>query len=709
MRTPLFLATSLGAVTGDEPAEGDSAALPASNPFASESTQPFQAPPFDEIEDCHYEPALDAGMREHLAEIQVIAEQQAAPTFVNTIEAMERSGRLLSRVGAVFGATTSADTNPILQKVQENVAPRLAEHRDAIYLDRRLFERVQQLYEERATLGLDGEQTRLVDRYYRDFVRAGAELDDADKTRLRSLNKEESRLTTEFSNRLLAANNAGALVVSNAAELAGLSVADLAAAADAARSRGLEGDYVIPLHNTTQQPAQVWLEDRATRERLFQASIGRTEQNDTNDTRALIRRLAALRAERAGLLGYPDHATWVLDDQMAKTPAAALELMAGVVPAATAKARREAAKMQTMINQRRGDFELAPWDWQFYAEKVREADYDLDETQIRPFLEIDRVLCDGVFFAANQLYGLTFEEREDLPVYAPDVRVFEVFDHDSSPLALFYADYWKRDSKRGGAWMDNLVSQSRLLGTRPVVFNVCNFTRPAPGQPALIGFDDVTTMFHEFGHALHGMFSDVEYPSLSGTNVPRDFVELPSQFNEHWAMEPRVLANYARHCETGAPMPSDLVAKIERTRTFDQGFATTQYLAAALLDMAWHTLRPDAPEQDVGAFEAEILERHHVDLAQVPPRYRTSYFAHIWGGGYAAGYYAYLWSEVLVHDAYYWFRDNGGMTRENGQRFRDLVLSRGNTQDVAGLYRGFRGRDPVVEPLLEQRGLDEPS
>jgi len=703
----LILIGSLGMLAQAPALAAKGAALPASNPFAAASTLPFHAPPFDRIKNEHFQPALEAGMREQLAEIEKIAAQKDAPTFANTIEAMERSGQLLNRVGAVFGALTSADTNDTLQKVQEAIAPKLAEHQDAIYLNDKLFQRVKTLYDGRATLGLDAEQNELVERYYRNFVRAGALLGAADKTRLRALNKEESKLTTDFSNKLLAASNAGAVVVSDKAELAGFSEADLAAAADAAKSRKLDGKYVITLQNTTQQPAQVSLENRALRERLFKASTERAEHGDANDTRAIIQRLAALRAERAKLLGFPNYAAYTLDDQMAKTPQAAEKLMTDMVPAATAKARGEAAKMQALIDRNGGGFKLAPWDWQFYAEQVRKAEYDLDEAKIKPYFEIDRVLHDGVFYAANQMYGLTFKERKDIPVYEPDVRVFEVFDKDGTSMALFYADYWKRDSKRGGAWMDNLVGQSGLLGTKPVVFNVCNFTKPAAGQPALISFDDVTTMFHEFGHALHGMFSNVKYPTLSGTNVPRDFVEFPSQFNEHWASDPKVFANYAKHYKTGEPMPAELVEKIKKSKTFDQGFATTEYLAAALLDMAWHTLPADAPKQDVDAFEAKALKQFKVDLAEVPPRYRTSYFAHIWGGGYAAGYYAYLWSEVLDHDAFYWFREHGGMTRENGQRFRDMVLSRGSTEDMAKLYRDFRGRDPSVEPLLEQRGLKE--
>jgi peptidyl-dipeptidase Dcp len=689
----------------DPAAAKGAAALPAGNPFATASTLPFQAPPFDKIKVTDYQPALEAGMRAQIAEVGKVAAQKDAPTFANTIEAMERTGQMLSRVGAVFGAVTGADTNDTLQKVQEEVAPKLAEHQDAIYLNDKLFQRMKTLYDTRATLGLDAEQVHLIERYYQNFVRAGAQLSEADKTKLRALNKEESTLSTDFQNKLLAATNAGALVAGDKAELAGFSDADLAAAADAAKSRKLDGKYVVTLQNTTQQPAQVSLENRATRERLFKASTMRSEHSDANDTRAIIQRLAVLRAERAKLLGFPNFAAYTLDDQMAKTPETAEKLMTDMVPAATAKARGEAAKMQALIDSKKGDFKLAPWDWQHYAEQVRKAEYALDESQTKPYFEINRVLNDGVFYAANQLYGLTFKERKDLPVWQPDVRVFEVFDKDGTSMALFYADYWKRDSKRGGAWMDSLVGQSGLLGTKPVVFNVCNFTKPSAGQPALITYGDVTTMFHEFGHALHGMFSNVKYPTLSGTNVPRDFVEFPSQFNEHWASDPKVFANYAKHYQTGAPMPPALLEKIKKTRTFDQGFATTEYLAAALLDMAWHTLPADAPKQDVDAFETKALKDFKIDLDVVPPRYRTSYFAHIWGGGYAAGYYAYLWSEVLDDDAFYWFKENGGLSRENGQRFRDMILSRGSTQEMARLYRAFRGRDPSVEPLLEQRGL----
>jgi len=675
------------------------------NPFFAASTLPYHAPPFDRIRDEHYQPALEEGMRQHLAEVVAIANQTAPATFDNTVVAMERSGALLTRVSAAFNGVTSANTDSVLQKVQEEEAPKLAAHRDAIYLNDRLYQRVRSIYDRRATLGLTPEQNELVERYHRNFVRAGAQLSEADKTRLRALNQEESRLTTDFSNRLLAATKAGALVVTDRAQLAGLSDAEIANAAEAAKQRGMEGRWVLPLQNTTQQPAMGSLQNRALRQRLFEASTRRAEQGGANDTREVIRRLAQLRAERARLLGFASYAAYALDNQTAKTPENATRLLTQLATPATARARAEAARIQQAITQQGGGFTLAPWDWQYYAEQVRKAEYDLDESQVKPYFELDRVLRDGVFFAANRLYGITFKPRTDIPVYHPDVRVYEVFDADGSPMALMYFDYFKRDNKGGGAWMDNFVDQSGLMGTKPVVYNVANFQKPAPGQPALLSFDDVNTMFHEFGHALHGMFSNAQYPSVSGTNVPRDFVEFPSQFNEHWALEPSVFANYAKHHQTGAPMPQALVDKIKRARTFNQGFATSELVQAALLDMAWHSLPAGTPQQDVDAFEAQTLQRLGVAMAEIPPRYRTSYFAHVWGGGYAAGYYAYLWSEVLDDDAYSWFVEHGGMTRENGQRFREMILSRGGTHEAGSLFRAFRGRDPQVQPLLEARGL----
>jgi peptidyl-dipeptidase Dcp len=642
-------------------------------------------------------------MRRQLKEMDAIARQASEPTFENTIAAMERTGVLLSRVTKVFGAVVNANTNDALQQIQTDEAPRLAAHEDAIYLNDRLFRRVESVYDRRAALGLTPEQTVLVERYHRDFIRAGARLSEADKSRLRALNQEEARLSTAFETKLLAANKAGALVIDDRAQLEGLNDGEIAAAAEAAKDRGMPGKYVLALQNTTQQPPQASLANRSVRQRLFEASTRRADRGDGNDTRAAIQRLARLRPERAALLGFPTYAAYALDNQMAKTPAAAIGLIDQLVPPATKKARAEAEKMQAVIDRQNGGFKLAPWDWQYYAERVRQADYNLDEEQLKPYLSLDRVLQDGVFFAANRLYGLTFKERKDLPVYQPDVRVFEVFDQDGKSMALFYTDYFTRDNKNGGAWMDALVDPSGLMGTKPVVYNVANFTKPAPGMPALLTFDDVTTMFHEFGHALHGLFAHVQYPKL--LNVPRDFVEFPSQFNEHWALDPLVFANYAKHYQTGQVMPQELVDRIKKARTFNQGFATTEYLAAALLDLAWHTLPKSAPEQDVTAFEREALTRYRVDVPEVPPRYRTPYFAHIWGGGYSASYYAYLWSEVLDHDAYAWFKEHGGMTRENGQRYRDMILSRGSTDDVGALFRAFRGRDPRIEPLLEERGL----
>ncbi len=708
----LLLGACAGAAT-PEPEQPPPAAPPKApparlNPILTASTLPFQAPPFDRIEESDYQPAIEEGMKRQLEEAQTIANQSEPPTFDNTIVAMERSGTLLNRASKVFFALAQANTDELLQKVEAEEAPRLTAHRDAILLNSALFARVRAIYDQRDQLNLDPESKALVERYYRDFARAGALLPEPDKVRLRALNEEESKLTTQFHEKLLAATNAAAVVVDDQSQLEGLSEADLAAAAAAAQSRKLEGKWVLTLQNTTQQPAQVTLKDRGLRKQLFEASTGRAEHGDDHDTRAICSRLAQLRAEKAKLLGFADYAAYVLDDQMAKTPATAEKLLTDMVPAALEKAHGEAKKMQALVLRQKGRFQLAAWDWQYYAEQVRKAEYALDEGQIKPYFELDHVLKDGVFFAAERLYGLTFKERKDIPVYQPDVRVFEVFDADGQSLALWYGDYFKRDNKSGGAWMDSFVDQAGLLETKPVVFNVCNFTKPAPGQPALLSFDDVTTMFHEFGHALHGMFSNVKYPTLAGTNVPRDFVEFPSQFNEHWALDPTVLANYAKHYQTGAPMPAELVEKIQKSRTFDQGFATTEYLAAALLDLAWHTLPPEAPAEDVDAYEAKALERFRVAYPLVPPRYRTSYFAHIWNGGYAAGYYAYLWSEVLDDDAYDWFVEHGGLTRENGQRFREMVLSKGGTKDAAELYRAFRGRDPSVEPLLRARGLKAP-
>ena len=699
----LFAVIVMSALIVNHPPAPVQATADTANPFFAESELPFHAPPFDKIKDSDYQPAIEEGMRVELVEFEKIANNSEPPTLANTMEAMERAGSLLTRVTKVFSNMTTANTNDTLQKVKTEEAPKLAAQSDAILLNPKLFARVKAIYDQRDSLKLDPESHYLVERYYKSFVRAGALLSESDKETLRGLNQEEAKLTTRFEEDVLAETNIGALVIDNKADLDGLPESDIAAAAELAKEKKLDGKWVIALQNTTQQPALTYLKNRAVRERLFKASVARGNHGGDSDTKAIVTRLAQERAQRAKLLGYPDHATLTLDDQMARTPQSAEKLLTGIVPAATAKARDEAARMQKVIDAEKGGFTLGPQDWQYYAEKVRKADYDLDNSQIKPYFELDRVLHDGVFFAANQLYGITFKERKDLPVYHPDVRVFEVFDANGKSLALFYADYFQRSNKDGGAWQDSFVDQSGLLGTQPVVINVCNFTKPSAGQPALLGFDEVTTMFHEFGHALHAMFSNIRYPMLG--NVSRDFVEFPSQFNEHWAMEPAVFANYARHYQTGKPMPAALVDKIKRSRTFNQGYATTEYVAAALLDMAWHSLPPTAPPQEANKFEADALKRFQIDLPQVPPRYHTTYFAHIWDGGYSAGYYAYLWSEVLDDDAFYWFKEHGGLTRANGQRFRDLVLSKAGTQDVATTFRNFRGRDPMVDPLLEERGL----
>ncbi|HET8899990.1 MAG TPA: peptidyl-dipeptidase Dcp [Rhodanobacteraceae bacterium] len=682
------------------------AATPArANPLLSASTLPFQAPPFDKIQNEDYEPAFAAGMKEKLAEVDQIANDPAPPTFENTLVALEKTGATLNRVNAAFNLLTSDYTNDTLNALMEKVAPKLSATSDAIYLNDTLFQRIEAVYNQRDSLNLDPESRRLLEVTYQEFVHQGAKLSAADKARLKDLNQRESTLSAQFTTKLQDAAKAAALVVDNKAKLAGLSEGALAAAARDAASRKQDGKWVVVLQNTTQQPALSSLENRDTRKALFDASWTRAEKSDGNDTRATILELANIRAERAKLLGYPDYAAWKLADQMAKTPERALKFMRDLVPATVAKAKHEAAELQQAIKADGKDFKLEPWDWEYYAEKVRKAKYDLDESQIKPYFELDNVLENGVFYAATQLYGITFKERKDIPVWNPDVRVFEVFDKDGSSMALFYCDYFKRDNKSGGAWMDNLVTQSKLLGTKPVIYNVANFTKPAAGQPALLSWDDVTTMFHEFGHALHGIFADQRYPSLSGTNTARDFVEFPSQFNEHWASEPSVFAHYAKHYQTGAPMPAALVEKIKKAAKFNQGYALLELLSSALLDMSWHTLDTAHPVTDVDAFELAALKQNGTDLSYVPPRYRSSYFLHIWGNGYAAGYYAYLWTEMLDDDAYQWFESHGGMSRENGQRFRDMILSRGNTVDLAKLFRDFYGRDPDVGPMLKNRGL----
>ena len=699
-----FGAMALGIVY--TPATTDDGKFGPSNPFYAPSTLPFHAPPFDKIKDEDYQPAIEAGMAQELSEIEAIADNPAAPTYENTLVAMEKTGQLLQRALLAFGAVTNANTNPVLQKAQADEAPKLAAHQDAISLNTKLFARVAAVYKQRESLKLEPESLRQLQVTYDGFVRAGANLSDADKTALKKLNEEIATRANDFSTKLLEATKNGAFVTTDKSALAGLSDSQLAAAAHAAQGRKQEG-YVLPLQNTTQQPELASLSIRSTREAIFEKSWNRAERGDASDTRNLISLLAQLRARRAQLLGYPNHAAWKLGDQMAKTPEAALKFMDALVAGATAKAAREAKDIQDVIDAQKSGSKLQPWDWNFYSEQVRKAKYDLNDADVKPYFELNNVLENGVFYAAHQLYGITFKERKDIPVYQADVRVFEVSDTDGKPLALFYCDYFKRDNKNGGAWMDVFVNQSKLLGTTPVVYNVANLPKPAPGEPALISFTDVTTMFHEFGHGLHGMFANTQYPSLSGTATARDFVEFPSQFNEHWALHPAVFNHYARHYKTNEVMPAELVAKIRKTATFNQGYMLTELVAAAELDMQWHTLPASAALQQPDEFEKQALEKMHLLLTVVPPRYRSSYFSHIWALDYSAGYYAYLWAEMLDDDAYQWFEDHGSLTRANGDRFRQMVLSRGNTEDLAKMYATWRGKEPSVEPMLKYRGLQE--
>jgi peptidyl-dipeptidase Dcp len=683
----------------------------ADNPFAAPSTLPFQLPPFDRIQDGDYRAAFDAGMAEQLRQVAAIAHNPAAPTFENTIVALERSGRTLERVETTFSNLNACNTDPEMQRIDTDMAPRLTAQRDAIHLDPALWARVDALYGRRDSLHLDPESLQLLTRYHTIFVRAGARLSAQQQERLKDLNKQISSLTTRFKQNVLKATADGAVVVDDAAQLDGLTSEQVGAAAEAAAARGLRGKWLIALQNTTNQPVLARLTNRSLRERIYKASTARGIGGATDNT-AVIAELVRLRAERASLLGYPDHAAYELADESAGTPEAVRGMIGQVAPAALARARAEAADMQKVIDAEAAaagtaPFTLQPWDWFYYAEKVRKARYDFDQAAVAPYFELDHVLKDGVFYAAHQLYGLNFHERHDLPVYHKDVRVFEVTDADGKPLALFLADYFARDNKQGGAWMTAYVSQSRLLQQKPVVANHLNIPKPQPGQPVLLTFDEVTTLFHEFGHAVHGMLSDVHYPLLSGTAVPRDFVEYPSQYNEMWAREPSVVAHYARHYQTGEPMPAELLAKVLAAQNFNQGYATLEYLEAALLDQSWHLITvAQAPSaQQVPAFERQALEASGLEYAPVPPRYHSTYFAHIFEGGYSASYYAYLWSEVLARDTGQWFHSHGGLKRANGDVLRTRVLARGRSEDPQLLFREFYGRAPEIGPLLEYRGL----
>ncbi|TWI04537.1 peptidyl-dipeptidase Dcp [Luteimonas cucumeris] len=721
MKHPLTLALTVAlaavapACSKTEPAVNTPAAAPAAasetNPFFAESPLPLHYPQFDKIKDSDFAPAFDRGMAEELKEVEAIANNAEAPTFDNTILALEKSGRTLYRARTVFDALVGADTNPARDKLDADYSAKFAAHRDAIRLNPKLFARIQTLYDARETLGLDAQGVRLVERYYSDYVRAGAKLSEADKTRLKAINAELATLATQFSQNVLAEVNDSAIVVDSKDQLDGLTDEQVAAAAQAAKARNLDGKYLLTLLNTTGQPFEAQLSNRALRERLHQASVARGSRHNKYDNTAIIAKVTQLRAERAKMMSYPNYAAFVLEDETAKTPEAVNEMLGQLAPAAVANAKREAIDLQAMIDKEQAakgepTFQLKPWDWAYYTEKVRADKFDFDESQLKPYLEMKNVLEKGVFHAAGQLYGLSFKQRTDLPVYHPDVMTYDVFDADGKQLAIFIADMYARPSKRGGAWMNSYVDQSELFGTLPVVANHLNIPKPPEGQPTLLTWDEVTTMFHEFGHALHGMFSNVKYPYFSGTNVPRDFVEYPSQVNEMWADWPSVLANYARHHETGEPMPKELLDKVLASDKFNQGFATTEYLGSAMLDQNWHQATAEQlPTADgVMAFEAAALKKDGIDYAAVPPRYRTPYFSHIMGG-YAAGYYAYIWSEVLDANSVEWLKQHGGLTRENGDHFRKTLLSQGGSKDALQLFNDFAGHEPKIEPLLEKRGL----
>lgn len=672
-----------------------------SNPLMKKSNLQYEAPEFDKIKDQHFKPAFDFGLKQHDAEILKIATNAENPTFENTIVALEKSGEILKRSMIIFSNLTSANTNPILQALDEEYAPIFAAHSDKMLLNDQLYSRIKSISEN----GLDSESKKLLQFYKQNFEIAGANLSSVDKEKLKQVNQQLASLSTQYSNKLLEARKQGGVFFSDAKELDGLSQDDIDAAKIDAKNAGQPGKYLLALQNTTQQPLLQNLKNRASREKLYKASWLRAEKNDGNDTRETIEKLASTRLKKAQILGKKSFAEWKLQDQMAKTPEAAVNLMNQLAKPAVETAQREAKDIQNLIDQQKGGFTVEPWDWNFYAEQVRKAKYDLDENQIRPYFEVTTVLEKGVFYAAEQFYGISFKKRTDLPTYHPDVVAYEVFDHDGKSLAIYYLDFYTRDSKSGGAWMSNFVEQSHLLGTKPVIVNCFNYQKPAPGKPSLISYDDVTTMFHEFGHSIHGMFANQKYPSLSGTNVPRDFVEFPSQINEHWALDPKILKNYAIHYDTKQPIPQTLVDKIKKAATFNQGYMTTELVSAAALDMDWHSVTNEGQLIPVLDFEKQSLKNHGYTLSTVPPRYHTPYFAHIWGGGYSAGYYAYLWSETLDSDAWEWIKNNGGLTRENGDKFRKYILSVGNSVDLNQAYRDFTGRNPDIKPLLKNRGF----
>ena len=701
-------ATNLSAQTSQEtpintiPAK----AMNQDNPFFQASKLPFQAPDFEAIKPEHFQSAFEAGFRQQLEQIRAITEQTDPPSFENTLVAMEKSGEILTRVSAVFFNLSGAHTNDSIQEIERWVAPMLARHSDDILLNKQLFARVETLWNQRQELKLSEEQQRLLKKTYEDFVRAGAKLNDAQQSQVRSINERISTLTTQFQNNLLAVTKERAVIVDDVKELDGLSDGEIAAAKQAAAGRGKEDKYLLAITNTTRQPVLTSLKNRKLRQRVWLASANRAlGENGGIDNQPIVLELAKLRAQRAGLLGYHDHASFTLENQMAGNPKAAMKMLEDLVPAVVEKVHAEAGLISEAMKEDGLTGPPEPWDWEYYAEKVRAKKYQVDESAIKPYFELESVLQNGLFYTYKKLYGVDFKERKDLPVWHPSVRVFDVIGQDSKPIGLFYADYFQRDSKRGGAWMDSLVAQTRLLQQLPVVINVMNIPTPAEGQPALMSLDHVQTMFHELGHGVHGLFSNVQYPSLSGTNVPRDYVEFPSTFHEDWAIEPDILANYARHYQTGEALPKELLDKAITASKFNKGFDSLEYLSAALLDLAWHSLTPEQIPSDVVGFEKQTLAKYGVDLSAVPPRYRSSYFAHVWSGGYSAGYYAYLWSEVLAADAYAFMKETGGLTAANGAAFREKILSKGGSREVMQQYIDFRGKEPDVEALLVRRGL----
>ena len=706
MRTLIAASLLVACASPQKPAEKPAAEQPpaaaAQNPLLEESPLPLHYPQFDKIKDSDYLPAFDAAMAEELKETQGIAHDPAPPTFDNTLVALEKSGQTMRRVQRIFFSLSSANTDPQMQKIEAQMAPRLSAHRDQILLDPALFSRVDAVYQKRHDLGLDPQSIQLAERYEDMFVRAGAKLSQADKDKLKQLNQELSSLTTKFRQNTLKTTKENAVVVDDVKELEGLSKEQIGAAAEAAKARKLEGKYVLSLQNTTQQPPLRDLTNRALREKLFKASVARGIGGDADNT-AVVEQILKLRAQKAAMFGDPDWAVWTLKEETAGTPQAVNEMLSELAGPSLARVKQDGADLQKLMPA--GE-KLEPWDWELYAQKLRKERYDFDESSVKPYFELNRVLTDGVFYAAGQLYGITFKERHDLPVYQDDVRVWDVFEADGTQLGMFIGDYYKRDNKQGGAWMNAYVSQSGLLGTKPVVANHLNIPKPPPGQPTLLTFDEVTTAFHEFGHALHGLFNKSKYPTLSGS-APRDWVEFPSQFNEMWAREPRVLANFARHYQTNEPMPKALFDKVLATQNFESGFKTTEYLEAAMLDQSWHQLPAGQipPTAQVAAFDEEAMKKDGVFYAPVPPRYHTDYFSHIFSSGYSAAYYAYIWSEELARDSGQWFMQHGGMTRANGDEFRAKILSQGRNEEPRVLFEKFYGGPPQIGPLLEYKGL----